>query len=579
MKNYILLFLFLILVIVTTTTIFSQNHLQPGTFLKFSSFDAYYSVEYNLIEVANIDNDPQNEVVILAIDTLIIIKDSSLIYLQPFNPLPNNIGAFALKYCNSDFNPPKIICIGQDFPTNHWSYYYPQNNSFSFGNFERPQPYYFTTDPSSNIWSINSVSIDNYYQSGIFKSQEIFNDTNLVILVGQGDSLISFENADYYGFPTTIYSEKTGQHLSTTLIRNNIFTSGNPHGVYHYFSSDFGNTWDGEAILRGNKNNPLWGQISNRNLALNLNYQSMLSGVLDSLGVMHLAIWGIGKTINGLDTIPTSTIVYWNSRNKDWIAITNPAYEAMMDATGNSIEQYAPGHALGQSLPTIAASENGQIILVAWAVPEFIGEPGISSLNIYPGDGGQFSTPVYYTDYLANISYDGGNTWLSENVFPIKNRQSVFEIFLSFNKKLQYNESSGKIRADFIYMIDPIPGLSSFGQNSLSNSNGIYYDSLVLYTTPVQEDKTIIYDYSLSQNYPNPFNPNTKITYSVANLSNVILKVYDILGREVVTLVNEEKPVGKYEANFNASNFASGVYFYQIKAGDFVQSQKMILLK
>jgi hypothetical protein len=97
-------------------------------------------------------------------------------------------------------------------------------------------------------------------------------------------------------------------------------------------------------------------------------------------------------------------------------------------------------------------------------------------------------------------------------------------------------------------------------------------------------------NFSLSQNYPNPFNPSTKISYSVASLSKVSLKVYDILGREVVTLVNEEKPAGKYEVNFSATggatSLASGVYIYRIaihsdklQAGDFVSSKKMILLK
>ena len=98
-------------------------------------------------------------------------------------------------------------------------------------------------------------------------------------------------------------------------------------------------------------------------------------------------------------------------------------------------------------------------------------------------------------------------------------------------------------------------------------------------TVDVENTPNIPYNFSLSQNYPNPFNPNTKIRYSIADLSKVSLKIYDILGREIITLVNEEKPVGQYEVNFNASNLASGVYFYQLKAGDFIQSKKMILLK
>ncbi len=91
--------------------------------------------------------------------------------------------------------------------------------------------------------------------------------------------------------------------------------------------------------------------------------------------------------------------------------------------------------------------------------------------------------------------------------------------------------------------------------------------------------------YNLEQNYPNPFNPSTKIKYSIPKQSYVTLKVYDILGREAVTLVNEEKPAGNYEVDFNAQQttdhkqLSSGVYFYQIKAGDYVSTKKMILLK
>ncbi len=87
----------------------------------------------------------------------------------------------------------------------------------------------------------------------------------------------------------------------------------------------------------------------------------------------------------------------------------------------------------------------------------------------------------------------------------------------------------------------------------------------------------IVYD--LTQNFPNPFNPSTTIRYQIPQDGIVTLKIYDILGSEVATLVNEEKVAGKYEVNFNASTLASGVYIYKIQAGDFVSSKKMILLK
>ena len=85
--------------------------------------------------------------------------------------------------------------------------------------------------------------------------------------------------------------------------------------------------------------------------------------------------------------------------------------------------------------------------------------------------------------------------------------------------------------------------------------------------------------YSLKQNYPNPFNPNTTIEYAIPKQSNVTIIIFDLLGREVMTLVNEVKQAGNYKVKFNAYNLPSGVYIYRIKAGDFVAIKKLILLK
>ena len=97
--------------------------------------------------------------------------------------------------------------------------------------------------------------------------------------------------------------------------------------------------------------------------------------------------------------------------------------------------------------------------------------------------------------------------------------------------------------------------------------------------------------YSLEQNYPNPFNPSTKITYSIPAVGTSVgtslmkflqfvqLKVYDVLGNEVATLVEEYREAGRYEITFNASDLASGMYLYILKAGDFVETKKMILVR
>ncbi|MBK7631992.1 MAG: T9SS type A sorting domain-containing protein [Ignavibacteriales bacterium] len=95
----------------------------------------------------------------------------------------------------------------------------------------------------------------------------------------------------------------------------------------------------------------------------------------------------------------------------------------------------------------------------------------------------------------------------------------------------------------------------------------------------VENQELIPTKFYLSQNYPNPFNPNTIIQYAIGSREFVQLKVYDVLGIEVATLVNEEKPAGNYEINFNASQLSSGIYFYKLQAGSFVKIKKLILIK
>ena len=127
----------------------------------------------------------------------------------------------------------------------------------------------------------------------------------------------------------------------------------------------------------------------------------------------------------------------------------------------------------------------------------------------------------------------------------------------------------------------------------ISNGNCSFYDSFgrgysftsaeinVFYSpiTDVIESNEVINKFSLSQNYPNPFNPSTALKYEIPKESYITLKVYDILGREVVTLVNQQQKTGYYEVDWNAVNNSSGIYFYKIQAGEFVATKKMILMK
>lgn len=106
-----------------------------------------------------------------------------------------------------------------------------------------------------------------------------------------------------------------------------------------------------------------------------------------------------------------------------------------------------------------------------------------------------------------------------------------------------------------------------------------WYDWNTPFTTDVEQISGLPQNFNLSQNYPNPFNPSTKIEYSIPQESFVQLKIYDILGNEIATVVNQEQNAGTYRADFNAQNLASGLYIAKLQAGNYSKTIKMSLLK
>ena len=132
-----------------------------------------------------------------------------------------------------------------------------------------------------------------------------------------------------------------------------------------------------------------------------------------------------------------------------------------------------------------------------------------------------------------------------------------------------------------IYVLPVGTDLIRFKAVSASGNN-LYLDNIckVNGTTGISNlNLEIQNEYSLSQNYPNPFNPTTKINFSVPVNSFVKLKIYDVLGKEVMTLINEQKQAGNYAAEFNGANLSSGIYFFRMEAGEFVDVKRMMLIK
>lgn len=116
------------------------------------------------------------------------------------------------------------------------------------------------------------------------------------------------------------------------------------------------------------------------------------------------------------------------------------------------------------------------------------------------------------------------------------------------------------------------------GGNFLYRLKQIDNDGQFEYSKTVEVQLTLS-EYALYQNYPNPFNPVTNIRYQLPKESKILIKIYNILGSEVIELLNDKKEPGIYEINFNASNLPSGIYFYQISTPEYSNTKKMILLK
>ena len=119
--------------------------------------------------------------------------------------------------------------------------------------------------------------------------------------------------------------------------------------------------------------------------------------------------------------------------------------------------------------------------------------------------------------------------------------------------------------------------LSSFGYSRIPIQGRIYELATPVGIKNISSSEPV--SYSLSQNYPNPFNPNSTIKFKIKDSKFVSLKVYDEMGREVTSLVNEKLQPGEYEVKFDGSNLASGMYYYRLNAGDFSETKKMILIK
>jgi hypothetical protein len=187
------------------------------------------------------------------------------------------------------------------------------------------------------------------------------------------------------------------------------------------------------------------------------------------------------------------------------------------------------------------------------------GAGGLISFDIYDESSGNLLDRV--SSHSFSEGKDESNNW--------------YQVNLSSANMSNLKYGSGiSIRPTVIGLKNNSPDvIASLGHKYKFNTEGLEISKDILAETNTPKE------YLLEQNYPNPFNPSTQIIYSIIEDGLVTIKVYDILGREITTLLNEEKPAGIYNLNFDASNLSSGIYFYSISSGSFHQTKKMILMR
>lgn len=220
---------------------------------------------------------------------------------------------------------------------------------------------------------------------------------------------------------------------------------------------------------------------------------------------------------------------------------------------------------MGVGRPVLSRSQNGNYLLLAFSV---------ASENTYP-----YNEDSPFFDGYFMYSSDGGDTWSEPEKFTPDGPPLTDWRHISMPHIMPVAPGDEDIiKVHITCQGDTIAGTQVQGAG-VDGTTAFLYHFTTEITILDNDDEIIANKFNLEQNYPNPFNPSTKINYSLAERSSVTLKVYDVLGNEVATLVNSTQDVGNHTINFDAGQLASGLYIYTLNTGNFTSSKKMMLLK
>jgi hypothetical protein len=244
-------------------------------------------------------------------------------------------------------------------------------------------------------------------------------------------------------------------------------------------------------------------------------------------------------------------------------------------------------HELGHSLNLRDQYGNGDLAEIMYGQ----GESGEIKRNLTSAETAGIQwiyglLPVELTSFAAMASAAGAAlTWTTAT--EVNNYGFEIERRIISNHKITQSISDEWLKIGFVEGNGTSNSLHSYSYTDNSVTSGRYAyrlkqidnDGAFKYSDEAEVTFGIPSTFTLNQNYPNPFNPTTKISYSLPEAVNVHISVFDLLGREIISLLNEEQQSGNYSVDFNAGKFGSGIYFYRIQAGNMIETKKMIFMK
>ncbi len=354
--------------------------------------------------------------------------------------------------------------------------------------------------------------------------------------IGTGKGLAKFDRANNWEIFTTENSDLPSE-VVTSLKADSVGIWVGAMDFVTYVNGGLGYYNGSSWLVYKKENSPL---PDNRIFSLNISNSTLWVGTANGLAELHNGIWNVfQQDTSTLDASDNIAAISFDSSDNIWVAcqampqILAPVIEgglAKFDGSDWMVYTYhnSPFPENANSVKFVYSDRFNNIWSALWFQDEFVSSQG-------------------YGEALARFNTKNG--WVFYT-YPLVD-PNIHCITMDNSNHLWLGTESGLIE-----MID-------------STLTDIYDET----------DFRIQHNYKLAQNYPNPFNPVTNIEFTVSHPGFVTLKVYDIIGNEIVNLVNDSRNAGIYNIKFDGSDLASGIYFYVLRSGDFVQSKKMLLLK